>query len=488
MKLIVALTILGLSAPLAANAALSSVSISAPSDNTQVYVSKRPAKDARLFYSDAVEKEIARVKKLLKNPYLAWMFENCYPNTLDTTVHYSLENGDDDTYVITGDINAMWLRDSSAQVLPYLGLCKKDKKLQQMLRGVIRRQTKYLLLDPYANAFYGHGGKCEHTDDGTEMKPGVFERKYELDSLCYPLFLAYAYYQATGDLSPFDELWVKAVKSIYAVMREQQRKKGFRTSYSFTRHTSAMHDTQSNSGYGHPANPVGLIASAFRPSDDCTIFPYLVPSNFFAVSVLQKTAEILDKIHQTPLASDCRSLANEVHEALLKYAVVNHPKYGKIYAFEVDGFGSQLLMDDANAPGLLSMPFLGCMPTSDPIYQNTRKFVWSLDNPYFFKGSAGEGIGGPHVGYDMVWPMSAIVKAYTSTNDQEIKQCLTEVMNCDAGLGFIHESFNKNDATHFTRSWMAWANTIFGQLIVKLVDENKIDLLNSLPVPTHPVK
>lgn len=457
-------------------------------DNTSVYVSKRPAKDARLFYSEAVEKEIKRVKKLLKNPYLAWMFENCYPNTLDTTVHYTEEDGDDDTYVITGDINAMWLRDSSAQVYPYLSLAKKDKKLQKMLRGVIRRQAKFLLIDPYANAFYAHGGKSEHLDDHTEMKPGVFERKYELDSVCYPLFLAYAYWKATGDLSPFDELWVRAVHNIYNVMREQQHKEGFKTSYTFTRTATSATETLANSGVGHPVKYCGLIASSFRPSDDSTTFPYLVPSNFFAVSVLKKAAEILDRINQKTFAEECRSLSAEVYNALQEYAIADHPKYGKIYAFEVDGYGSRLLMDDANAPGLLSMPFLDCMSADDPIYQNTRRFVWSMDNPYFFKGKAGEGIGGPHTGFNMIWPMSAIVKASTSKDDEEIRQCLTEVMNCDAGLGFIHEAFHMDNPDRFTRSWMAWANTIFGQLIVKLVDEGKTDLLNSLPVPTHPVK
>ena len=453
----------------------------------QTYVSRRPTADARLFHSEAVEKEIKRVLKVLKHPYLAWMFENCYPNTIDTTVHFFGDegSGDDDTYVITGDINAMWLRDTSAQVYPYLQLAKKDKRLQRMLRGVIRRQTRYLLQDPYANAFYGHGGKAEHADDNTEMKPGVFERKYELDSLCYPLFLAYAYLQATGDLSVFDATWVEAVKTILRTMREQQRKEGPRTSYRFTRRTHAMHDTQSNSGYGHPAKPCGLIASSFRPSDDCTVFPYLVPSNFFAVSVLEKAAKILDRISNPALAADCRTLAAEVSSALQKYAVVEHPKYGKIYAFEVDGYGSQLLMDDANAPGLLSLPFLDCMPASDPIYQNTRRFVWSEDNPYFFHGTAGEGIGGPHIGYDMVWPMSIIIKAYTADNDDEIARCLTQIMNTDAGLGFIHESFNKDNPERFTRSWMAWANTIFGQLIVKLIDDGKASLLNSLPMPNH---
>jgi meiotically up-regulated gene 157 (Mug157) protein len=204
-----------------------------------------------------------------------------------------------------------------------------------------------------------------------------------------------------------------------------------------------------------------------------------------AVSVLEKAAKILDRIDNTALAADCRSLATEVNDALQKYAIVEHPKYGKIYAFEVDGYGSHLLMDDANAPGLLSLPFLDCMPVDDPIYQNTRRFVWSEDNPYFFRGTAGEGIGGPHVGYDMVWPMSIIIKAYTTDNDEEICQCLTQIMNTDAGLGFIHESFNKDNPERFTRSWMAWANTIFGQLIVKLVNDGKADLLNSLPMPNH---
>ena len=457
-------------------------------DNTKVYVSQRPAVDLRKFHSEAVEQEIKRIKKLLKNPYLSWMFENCYPNTLDTTVLYGLEDGDDDTYVITGDINAMWLRDSSAQVYPYLSLARKDKKLQKMLRGVIRRQAKYVLTDPYANAFYGHGGTPEHEDDYTEMKPGVFERKYELDSVCYPIFLAYAYWKETGDLSAFDELWVRSSKATYDLMREQQRKGSFKTPYRFVRKSPAMHDTQSNSGYGHPAGYCGLIASSFRPSDDCTIFPFLIPSNFFAVSVLKKAAEILKVIQVPDLAKDCEALADEVHEAIMKHAVVNHPKYGLIYAFEVDGFGSRLLMDDANAPGLLSLPFLDCLPMTDPIYQNTRKFVWSEDNPYFFRGKVGEGIGGPHIGYDMVWPMSVIVKASTSQSDDEIKECLTQIMNTDAGLGFIHESFHKDNPEKFTRSWMAWANTIFGQLIVKLVDEGKLDLLNSLPLPNHPAK
>ena len=182
------------------------------------------------------------------------------------------------------------------------------------------------------------------------------------------------------------------------------------------------------------------------------------------------------------MAAECTELAAEVETALKKYATYNHPEYGTIYAFEVDGYGNRFLMDDANVPSLLAMPYLGDMDVNDPIYQNTRRFVWSEANPYFFRGSAGEGIGGPHIGYDMAWPMSIMMKAFTSQDDAEIKRCVEMLMTTDAGTGFMHESFNVNDPTDFTRSWFAWQNTLFGELILKLVNEGKVDLLNSITV------
>ena len=237
----------------------------------------------------------------------------------------------------------------------------------------------------------------------------------------------------------------------------------------------------SNDGLGAPVKPVCLIVSSFRPSDDATTLQFLVPSNFFAVSSLRKAAEILEKVNKkTALSKECKDLAQEVETALKKYAVYNHPKYGKIYAFEVDGFGNHHLMDDANVPSLLAMPYLGDVNVNDPIYQNTRRFVWSEDNPYFFKGKAGEGIGGPHIGYDMVWPMSIMMKAFTSQNDAEIKTCIKMLMDTDADTGFMHESFHKDNPKKFTRAWFAWQNTLFGELILKLVNEGKVDLLNSI--------
>ncbi|MDR2915269.1 MAG: glycoside hydrolase family 125 protein [Tannerella sp.] len=454
-------------------------------DNTKVAVkadymkTNRPAVNERLFTSKAVEAEIQRVKKMLRNRKLAWMFENCFPNTLDTTVHYRIMDGDD-TFVYTGDIHAMWLRDSGAQVYPYVQLADKDEDLKKMLRGVILRQFKCINIDPYANAFNDGPGESEWLKDLTKMKPELHERKWEIDSLCYPIRLAYYYWQTTGDDTIFSEIWMDAIRNVLQTFKEQQRKDSLGP-YRFQRVTVVATDTQPNYGWGNPVKPVGLIASAFRPSDDATIFQFLVPSNFFAVTSLRKAADVLTKINKDEaLAKECIDLAKEVEDALKKYAVVPHPEFGEIYAFEVDGFGTQSLMDDANVPSLLAMAYLGDVDVNDPIYQNTRRYVWSDSNPYFFKGKAGEGIGGPHIGYDMIWPMSIMMKAFTSQDDEEIKACVKMLMDTDNEMGFIHESFHKDDPAKFTRAWFAWQNTLFGELILKLVNEGKVDLLNSL--------
>jgi len=450
-------------------------------DNAIVFESKRPPVSERLFTSEVIEAKIREVQAILKdNTRLAWMFANCFPNTLETTVHYRvLPDGDDDTFVYTGDIPAMWLRDSGAQVWPYVQFCAKDEKLRKMVRGVILRQLKCINIDPYANAFNDGPTGAGWQSDATKMSKDVFERKYEIDSLCYPVRLAYWYWLVTGDGSIFGEVWLQAVRNILQTFREQQRKDGLGP-YRFSRMTDRTYDTVGWGGYGAPVKPVGLIASVFRPSDDRTSLPFLVPSNFMAVSSLRKMAEILGKVNGSSLAADCESLALEVEQALKQYAVVDHPKYGMIYAFEVDGFGNRLLMDDANVPSLLAMGYLGDVPLGDPVYQNTRRFVWSDDNPWFFQGNAGEGIGGPHIGYDMVWPMSIMMRCFTSQDDDEIRWCMRTLLKTDAGTGFIHESFHKDDASNYTRPWFAWQNTLFGELVLKLIADGKADLLNHL--------
>ena len=446
-----------LAAPVAASAALESEAPAlASARKTHVAAqstlkSLRPEEKDRLFRSDAVERQILALREKLTaiNPKLYWMFANCFPNTLDTTVHYSKADGDDDTFVYTGDIHAMWLRDSGAQVWPYLRYVGQDEPLRHLIRGVIRRQFACILIDPYANAFNMDPTGGEWQTDETEMKKELHERKYEIDSLCYPLRLAYEYWRRTGDTSIFDEKWLSVVKAVLATFRDQQNWNGMKTNYHFRRETKALHDTRSNAGYGHPGKACGLIASAFRPSDDSTTFPYLVPSNFFAVSVLRKAATILRQVnHEQELAGECEQMASQVDLALKEYAVVHH------------------------APSLLSLPYLTDVAIDDPIYQNTRRFVWSEDNPYFFRGKAGEGIGGPHCGLDKPWPMSMVMKAFTTNDRAEKEWCVQQILKTDGGTGFMHESFNKDDATDFTRSWFAWANTLFGELIVDMYADN----------------
>lgn len=438
---------------------------------------RRPPVAQRKFLSRAVEETIARVKPQIKDPKLAWMFENCFPNTLDTTVHFSLKNGRPDTFVITGDINAMWLRDSSAQVWPYLPLTTKDEQLKLMIAGVINRQTQCILIDPFANAFNPEPDpNGRWMTDGTQMKPELHERKWEIDSLCYPIRLAHRYWTTTGDTSVFDADWCRAMKRVLETFQDQQRKTN-NGSYRFLRVTDRQLDTLNNVGYGNPVNPVGLIVSSFRPSDDATTFGFLIPSNMFAVASLRQLVEISERVTlDLPFAQACRRLADEVESAVQKYGITTHGNHGQVYAFEVDGFGNYYLMDDANVPSLLALPYLDSRYANDPIYRNTRNFVWSTDNPHFFRGSAGEGIGGPHVGYDMIWPMSIILRALTSQNDTEIRHCLQLLRDTDADTGFMHESFHKNNPEKFTRAWFAWVNTLFGELILKLEKEGKLKL------------
>jgi len=432
----------------------------------------RPTEAKRRFRSRSVEAAIREFQQKVHNPELGWLFENCFPSTLDTTVTHTTREGRPDTYVITGDIDAMWLRDSSAQVWPYLQFIRKDAALRQLVAGVINRQTRCILKDPYANAFYGDDTRVgEWKSDLTAMQPGVHERKWEIDSLCYPIRLAYHYWKTTGDTAPFDAAWQQAIKAVLHTFRAQQRKASLGP-YKFQRETATATDTQPMNGYGYPVRPVGLICSAFRPSDDATLYSFLVPSNFFAVTSLRQASEMLTQLlKDSATALEINTLADEVEAALRQYAVVDHPKHGKLYAYEVDGFGSQVLMDDANVPSLLALPYLGAVPATDPIYQNTRRFLLSENNPFFFKGRAAEGIGGPHVGQDMIWPIAITMRGLTSLSDDEIRACVHSLRATHAGTGYMHESFHKDDATRFTRAWFAWANTLFGEFLWKVYRE-----------------
>lgn len=440
-----------------------------------VAVSKRPSPSKRKFVSKAVNDLIEEIKQNISDKELAALFENCYPNTLDTTVFFELNNGVPDTYVITGDIDAMWQRDSSAQVNPYLPLCSKDKELSLMVEGLIRRQTHNILLDPYANAFYKDETKVSQwKNDKTEMKPGVHERKWELDSLCYCIRLAYRYWKITGNQSMFNDAWLRAMKLGVATMKEQQRKNN-KGSYHFQR-TGNPHDTLANGGYGSEVKYTGMICSAFRNSDDATTYLYNVPENLFAVTALHQLAEIIQTVFPNEnLAKESLALAGEVEGAVKEYGITNHNNFGNIYAYECDGKGNYLFMEDAGLPGLVTIPYLGYGNENDEIYQRTRSFALSKYNPYFFQSEKYEGTGSPHLDWkgNMIWHLGIISRAITSINDEEIKYCLQLLKTTHAGKGFMHEGFHKNNPNDFTRPWFAWANSYFGEMLLKVYNEKK---------------
>ncbi len=439
-----------------------------------MFPSNRPAPGERNFVSKAVEREIGRVSALIKDPELAWLFQNCFPNTLDTTVFMGAADGHDDAFVITGDIPCLWLRDSAAQLRPYLQLVRGDAQLTRLYRGLIRRHARCVLIDPYANAFMRDPAAMTTLDwprtDKTEMKAGVAERKWEVDSLCYVLRLAHDYWQASGDTEPFDAMWADAARTIVATFKAQQRVAS-PGPYRFQRRSDQPTET-TLAGIGVPTRKTGLIHSAFRPSDDACTFPCNIPGNLFAVAVLRELAQMAGAIlRDAALSAEALALADEVEAAVYKHGTMRLPDGRQVFAYETDGFGNHLFMDDANVPSLLGLVYLRCVAPDNPLWQTTVAAVWSDDNPWFFRGTAAEGVGGPHIGEGQIWPMGIIVRALSSSDEGVIAGALKTLRNTHAGTGFMHEAFDKDDPAKFTRKWFAWTNGLFGELVVKVANE-----------------
>lgn len=402
-----------------------------------------------------------------KYPIIKPLVKQCFLNTIETTVK-QLE--DESVFVITGDIPAMWLRDSAAQVRPYVKYAKEDEHLRRILESVIEKQAQFVCIDPYANAFNESDNGAGHHDD-TKLNNHVWERKYEVDSLCAPLYLAYNYWKETEETTIFTATYLQMIKNIVTVFTTEQNHS--HSPYTFQRYDCVKTDTLPNKGLGRPVNKTGMTWSGFRPSDDCCKFGYLVPSNMMAVVALNYASEMCEMgYHDSDLAEKCGKLAEEIQDGILDYAVVNHPKYGEMYAYETDGFGNYNLMDDANSPSLLSMPYLGYCSKEDNTYKNTRNFILSSDNPYYAKGEFARGVGSPHTAKGYVWHIGIIMQALTSTNTQEIKACLDMLSKTHDHTNYMHEAFNPNNPSEYTRPWFAWANTLFAELLEKLMVEN----------------
>ena len=422
---------------------------------------------------NAIHEENERITAYLnsKDRKLAELFHNCYPNTIDTTVK-AISQGD--SFVITGDIPAMWLRDSTAQVRHYLPVAKKDPEALNMIEGLVRRQFSCILRDPYANAFNREANGACFSHDITDESPWVWERKYEIDSLCYPVQLAYLLWKETGCTSQFDDTFVNGVKTILKVFRTEQHH-GDKSPYSFIRRNCRDSDTLPSGAVGNPVAYTGMTWSGFRPSDDACKYGYLVPANMFAVVILRYICEIFSTVlDDSAVVSEAQSLAEEIDAGIKKYAIIDDPDFGKVYAYETDGMGNYNLMDDANVPSLLSMPYLGYCEPDDEIYQNTRKWVLSKKNPYYFEGTCAKGIGSPHTPENFIWHIALSMQGLTSTDDEECRYLLKLFKNTDAGKGFVHEGFNKDDPADFTRPWFAWSNSIFSEFVMMCIDRGII--------------
>ncbi|WP_219835004.1 glycoside hydrolase family 125 protein [Paenibacillus sp. R14(2021)] len=411
--------------------------------------------------------------RLAHRPKLLQLFKNCFPNTLETTTKL-LDDGT--TFVITGDIPAMWLRDSVEQVMHYVPFAKEDADLRRIIGGLIKLHMRNIQIDPYANAFNEMANDWHwNTDDKTDMSPWVWERKFELDSICFSMRLAFAYWKETGSADIFDAEFKKAMRAAVDLWKVEQYHFE-RSPYRFERDNGIMTDSLMNDGLGMPVNYTGMIWSGFRPSDDACDFHYNIPDNMFAVVTLRQMREIAEFVFRDlSFEKEMAKLEREIDHGIELYGIYRHPEFGPIYAYETDGFGNYCLMDDAGTPGLISIPYLGYADANDPIYQNTRRFALSKENPFYYEGTAAKGIGSPHTPPGYVWHMALSMQGLTATSAEEKLEMIALLEATDADTGFMHEGFHSDDPTVFTRKWFAWSNSLFSQLVYTSMKAGLLD-------------
>ncbi|KAF8974386.1 Six-hairpin glycosidase-like protein [Flammula alnicola] len=440
----------------------------------------RPAPACRTFNSTAVEKVITDMKSLLKDPDIARLFENTFPNTLDTTVKYFSQT-ENLAFIITGDITAQWLRDTANQFAHYHTLLSVDRELATLVKAVINNEARYVAEYPYCGSFQPppeSGLAPSHNDwaDGVTVNPPVnnqtvFECKYEIDSLCGFLKLSRSYYQATKDSSFINANWRDAVDQIFRVINEQSQGTfdenfNFISYYNWTGGGGSLSPMVNNGGNGEPKAYTGLVGTHHRPSDDLSVFAFLTPANAMLSVELTNLANMLDSVGQLRnVSQQAKQWSSRIHDAIYSTTLVDN-----VFAYETNGLGSRYVMDDANVPSLLSLPYLGFLDKNNTAYVATRKMLLSRNNPYYSAGKTFNGIGGPHVDPWNPWPMSHISAIFGTDDDQEILQHLSIIANNTNGLGLIHESQSIYDPTSYTRSWFAWANSYFAEMILDLAN------------------
>jgi len=405
----------------------------------------------------------ALVRERTGDDRLADMFGVCLRNTIERTARV-LDDGS--TFVITGDIPAMWLRDSTLQFHPYLLFIAEDRTLRELVTGLVQRQAELIIHDPYANAFNVEPNGATWDPDDLCDDPLVWEQKYEVDSLALPILLAHRVWRILDSPEHLSERVHRAFATVVEVwIREQHH--DARSTYRFVRHNDHPGDTLVREGRGPEHAVTGMTWAGFRPSDDACTFSFNIPGNLLAAHTLDLLGELAIRVwRDDELSARAAVLAAEIRAGVAAHGIVEHPKYGTIFAYEVDGLGGVNLMDDANVPSLLSLSWLGAVPADDPVLQATRRFVLSEDNPYYFRGPAAAGVGSPHTPDRYVWPIALAVEGLTCGSKERREEILTTLRNTDAGTSMMHEGFDVDDPTRFTREWFSWANAMFCELVL----------------------
>ncbi|MGA5159033.1 glycoside hydrolase family 125 protein [Streptomyces pseudogriseolus] len=432
-----------------------------------------------------VRRAVRRLDDLadLLDPRAGETLVRCLDDTLARTIR---PMPDGTAFVVTGDIPAMWLRDSSTQMMPFLALCQEDEPLQDLLLAVLRRHFQQIARNPYANAFNAEPSGRAHDPRDLCEDPWVWEEKYEVDSLAFPLLLAHRFWLASGRTDHVAQA-LDAARTAVAVWRTEQDHERL-SAYRFRREDGPPSDTLPNDGRGTPVARTGMTWSGFRPSDDACVHGYNVPANLCAAAALDGAAELAHHAHDTDLAESAALLAAELRAATAEHGTVEHPEFGLIYAYEVDGRGNALLMDDANMPGLLSLPLVANIPATDPVYLATRAFALSPANPTWHRGTAAEGIGSPHTPDEHIWPIAIAVQGLTSGDRTERLAALRTLLATDAGTGQMHESFHKDDPRRYTRPWFSWANAMYAELALDMADLGTRALWTRPSHVTRPVR
>ena len=413
----------------------------------------------------SIDAMIQRVRQRFtgEDAYIAEVFASCIENTLQKTIFFS-DKGE--IFVATGDIPAMWLRDSTSQLTPFLRFAAQEPDIRELLLRLNRRQMRLVLLDPYANAFNMGAEGSIWQSDKTDMKPELWERKYEIDSLCFPVQLSWLMWKQAGITEQFDGEWLEAARLIVKTFRvEQDHERN--SPYRFQRENCVFTDTLSRDGRGALVNGgIGLVWSAFRPSDDACVYGYLIPSNMFASVILGYMAEICRAFYgEEAQAAEAEAFSREIREAVGRYGVMpNVPE--PFYAYEVDGFGQYLFMDDGNVPSLLSLPLIGWCDADDPLYRNTRAMILSHRNPYYYTGKRLRGVGSPHTPPDYVWDIALAVEGLTSRDPAEKLRLIRMMAENDDGTRLMHEGIHADDPSRYTRPWFSWANSMYCELVM----------------------